>query len=136
VTQGPWQKKIYGAMTWLWAGFSAFCPMAKAQTLSFQSLMLSPSEQSALEKITGDEQQAHSEDDAETLTLDAIMFFDANRWTFWLNQHPITPNTIPSHMRVHFVNETQVSFSLKGSAEHITLCPHEKYTGKKNSVSS
>ncbi len=95
-----------------------------------ESLMLSPSERMALEKIPEysdtDKDTISSEEDI--LIIDAIMFFDANRWTFWLNQKPITPNTIPNHIQIHHVRENEVCLSLKGKKEKITLLPNEKYT--------
>lgn len=109
---------------WIFVILVVACLGLKAQA----SLMLSPSELKALDQALKEKDDTIQDD---TMTLNAIMFFCPNRWTFWLNEKAITPNTIPRHILVHSVTENQVCFSLNGLSEKITLNVYENYTVQK-----
>lgn len=87
-----------------------------AATPSF-SLFLTTQEKQDHAAIA-DEKLLRSENE---VCLDALVYFDENNWSVWLNGQHITPTTIPEHLEILRVDEDHFEVNWKKDDDVIPL---------------
>ncbi len=107
--------------------------MAVAEADPSASFMLTPEEQDALQQVLGLKKSEVLSQDSEALKrvnlfLSAIMFFNPDRWTLWINDQTVSSKNSFPGLLIKDVSADEIIISTEDSPKHlISLKPNQSY---------